>query len=63
MELFECKHGLLVITEDKRVGITNNVPSSDISIRSKVENAVPLVQFSGNLTPIGIHHGNLKLFE
>jgi hypothetical protein len=67
MKLSECKHGILVVTEDAKVGmivgITNKAQWADGETRSKIEHAVPLVQFSGDLAPRGIHPSNLRVFK
>ena len=72
MKLSECTMGILVYTESPNgdvssvgmvVGITNNCESENYSRRSHPERAIPLVKFSGETGPRGIHHSNLKPFK
>lgn len=68
MKLSECKYGVIVINENNNhigmvVGITNNACHFiDLQIRSELDRAIPLIQWSnGDKYPI--HHENLSLYE
>lgn len=68
MKLSQCKYGTIVVTKERTevgmiVGITNNARSANIETRKMIDNAIPLVQFSGDLEPRGIHYGNLEIFK
>lgn len=72
MKLSKCTFGTLVCTKDRDgliekigmvVGITNNAETERLQERQKACNAIPLVQFSCNKEPRGIHHGNLHLYK
>lgn len=66
MKLKDCKHGVLVTCNNEIgmiVGLTNNCPTAEYRVRAEIDRAIPLVQFSGDLTPRGVHHGNLSIYK
>ena len=66
MKLRDCRHGVLVTTEDGRIGmikgITNNISCAALRDRQQPEVAIPLVEWSsGDIC--GIHQGNLSVYK
>jgi hypothetical protein len=63
MKLADCKHGILVKTDEGNigmiVGITNNCDNADLATRNEPDRAIPLVQWANGNTH-GIHHGNIS---
>ncbi len=73
MKLQDCTYGKLVTFKRDSfalgvsevgmiVGITNNVPSADLTTRSKIDHAVPLVQWS-NGEVLSVHHNNIEIYK
>jgi Na+/H+-translocating membrane pyrophosphatase len=66
MKLKNCEHGKLVQSKDGKigmiVGITNNVECADESERSKIDRAIPVVQWSCGRT-CGINAANIELMK
>ena len=69
MKLSQCTYGVLVQLDNNSnrvgmvVGITNSAGFSDGVVRDKLENAVPLIKWSGRTEPVGVHHANLSIFK
>ena len=68
MRLSQCTHGKIVWNRDKTevgmiVGITNNIPSADVSNRRIIDRAIPLVQWSCEREPVGVHQSNLEPYK
>jgi hypothetical protein len=68
MKLKHCVYGVIVIAPASNtlgmvVGLTNKYELEEIGVRSNPENAIPLVQFSGEVRPRGIHQGNIEIYK